>query len=196
MQDFWFFFKEGLYHVLDWNAIDHILFFIVLAVPYAFKNWSLLLRLVTFFTLGHLISLFLATYNIITVSSKLIELLIPLTICITAFSNILNGGKKSGNSTARIFSFTSIFIGLIHGFGFSTYFKMMTHNKTDKLVPLAEYSLGIEAAQLLVVLIILILGFLTHFIFRIPKRDWVLVISSIVIGLTLPLLLENWQNFK
>jgi len=73
MDTFWFYFKEGLFHVLDWNAYDHILFIIVLTVPYTFSSWKRLLSLVTIFTVGHTISLSLSAYDVVKINTTLIE---------------------------------------------------------------------------------------------------------------------------
>ena len=94
MSDFWLYFKLGLEHVLDWKAYDHILFLIVLCAAYNFVSWKRLLLLVTLFTLGHTISLLLANYEVVTVSNKWIEFLIPMTILVAAVFNLFTAGKK------------------------------------------------------------------------------------------------------
>ena len=83
------YFKMGLNHVLDLSAYDHILFLIVLAVVFNFNQWRKALWLITFFTIGHSITLALAAYNIIDVKMEIVEFLIPVTIFITGFTNIL-----------------------------------------------------------------------------------------------------------
>ena len=183
-----FFLKEGLFHVLDWNAYDHILFLVALVVVYDFKNWKKVIWLITLFTIGHTLSLILATYKVISVDTKWIEFLIPVTIIITAVVNILyvkNTTKQLKTSTNLVFA---LFFGLIHGLGFSGYFKMLIGTSESKFIPLLEFALGVEIAQIIVVLIILILGFIFQTFFRFSKRDYVLIISSIVIGIVLPIL--------
>jgi len=187
MDTFWFYFKEGLFHVLDWNAYDHILFIIVLTVPYTFSNWKRLLSLVTVFTIGHTISLSLAAYGVVKINSTLIEFLIPVTILITALYNIFTAGKKGRNAHVGVYLIATLFFGLIHGFGFSTYFKMMTASTENKFLPLLEYTLGIEASQIIIVLLVLMVSFIGQFIFRFSVRDWVMVISAIVIGVAIPI---------
>lgn len=191
MTDFLFYCKEGLFHVLDWNAYDHILFLIVLTVPYAFSSWKKLLYLVTVFTIGHAIALFLAAYEVVAVSSTLIELLIPITIIITAIYNIFTAGKTKRARKLGIYIAATLFFGFIHGFGFSTYFKMMTAGSSSKLMPLLSYTAGIEVAQLAIVLAVLILGFIGQSLFRFSRRDWIMIGSSIVIGVVIPILREN-----
>jgi len=183
-----FFLKEGLFHVLDWNAYDHVLFLVALAVVYDFKNWKKLIWLISLFTIGHTLSLILASYNIVSVDTKWVEFLIPVTIIITAVVNILyvkNTTKQLKTNTNLVFA---LFFGLIHGLGFSGYFKMLIGTSESKFLPLLEFALGVEIAQIIVVLIILILGFIFQTLFRFSKRDYVLIISSIVIGIVLPIL--------
>jgi hypothetical protein len=188
MDSFVFYLKEGLFHVLDWNAYDHILFLIALAVVYDFKNWKKVLWLITLFTIGHTATLVLAAYKIVSVNSNWIEFLIPVTILITALVNIFyakNITKQTKTNTNLVFA---LFFGLIHGLGFSGYFNMIIGKSSSKLIPLLEFALGIELAQIIIVFIILVLGFIFQTIFRFSKRDWVLIISSIVIGVVLPML--------
>lgn len=87
---------------------------------------------------------------------------------------------------------TSLFFGVIHGLGFSSYFKVISAGTESKLLPLLEFALGIEAAQLIVVFIVLILAFLFQGLLGVTRRDWILVVSSIVIGVVLPILMENF----
>src|SRR5690606_18959429 len=123
--------------------------------------------------------------------SQLVEFLIPLTILLTAIFNLFTAGKKANNGRINVLYVATLFFGLIHGLGFSTYFKMISGNTSEKILPLIEFALGIEAAQIIVVLIVLLLAFIFQSIFRFSKRDWVLVISSIVIGFAIPMLVEN-----
>ena len=196
MDSFLFYFKEGLFHVLDWKAYDHILFLIVLTVPYLISNWKKLFTLVTIFTIGHTLTLAMSAYGIIRVNSSLVEVLIPVTILITALYNIFTAGKKNRNLKLGIHLFAALFFGLIHGLGFSTYFKMMTASSDSKLLPLLEYTLGIESAQIIIVLVVLIVSFIGQSIFRFSLRDWVMVISSIVIGVAIPVFQSALSNIN
>ncbi len=191
MSEFWLYVKLGFSHVLDWSAYDHILFLIVLTVGYTFDNWKRILALVTFFTLGHTISLFLATYNVVSVNSKLVEFLIPLTILATALFAVFTAKNTSKDGKMGVLYGATIFFGLIHGLGFSSYFKAISSNVNSKILPLIEFALGVEGAQIVIVLLVLIISFIFQTFFRFSKRDWVLVISSIVIGMVIPMLIAN-----
>lgn len=188
MDNFIFFLKQGIYHVLDWNAYDHLLFLIALAVIYEFKNWRKVLWLITLFTIGHTFTLILAAYKIVSVNSNWIEFLIPVTIIITAIVNILFVKSTTKNTKTNTNLIFALFFGLIHGLAFAGGFKMLIGKSENKLIPLLEFALGIEMAQLIIVFIVLLIGFIFQTIFRFSKRDWVLIISSIVIGITIPIL--------
>lgn len=190
MNDLIFYFKMGLFHVLDFRAYDHILFLIVLAVVYEFKQWQKVLWLVTLFTIGHSITLALAAYGILNIKAALIEFLIPLTIFITGLMNIFTAKKASvGKENQNLFF--ALFFGLVHGLGFSNYFKMMIGKGEDKLIPLLEFALGVEAAQLIIITGILLFGTLIQSIFGVNRRDWILVASSIVIGFAFQMMLNR-----
>jgi hypothetical protein len=188
MSQFWLYFKLGLEHVLDWQAYDHMLFLIVLVVGYGFSSWKRILWLVTLFTIGHTLALFLSVYEIVKVDEDWVELLIPVTILLTALFNIFNAGKNERNRNLNLLHFTTLFFGLIHGLGFSSYFKMITATGESKLLPLLEFALGIETAQVIVVLIVVIAGFILQNVLHVSRRDWILVTSSIVLGIILPIL--------
>ncbi len=194
MNEFWFYLNIGLDHVLNWQAYDHILFLIVLTAPYAFKDWQRVLLMVTLFTVGHSLSLVLSVYGIVKVSSVLVEFLIPLTIFIAALYNVFTAGKVSKSGRISLLLFTALFFGLIHGLGFSSFFKQLTAGMSSKALPLIEFALGIEAAQIIIVLIVLVISFIVQTIFRFSRRDWVLVLSSIVVGMVIPMLIERWPG--
>ena len=190
MNDFLLYSKMGLYHVLDFAAYDHILFLVVLAVVFSFNQWKKVLWLITFFTIGHTITLALSAYGVLKVRMDIVEFLIPTTIFITAIVNILRA-KKSSSGKENINLIFALFFGLIHGLGFSNYFKMMVGREEDKLLPLLEFALGIEVSQVIIVVSILFIGAIFQTIFNVNKRDWILVTSSIVIGFVLPMMINR-----
>ena len=180
----------GLNHVLDFNAYDHILFLIVLAVIFSFNHFKKVMWLVSLFTIGHSITLALSAYGVLTVNMDLIEFLIPVTIFITGVVNIFTAKNSSAGkqNTNLVFA---LFFGLIHGLGFSNYFKMMVGKEDNKLFPLLEFAVGIEAAQIIIILGILCIGTILQHFFRVTRRDWILVCSSIVLGFSIQMLLNR-----
>ena len=191
MDNFIFNVKYGINHVLDLNGYDHILFLIVLATPFLFANWKRVLILVTFFTIGHTLSLILGTYNIVKIGNDIVEFLIPLTILVVALYNVFTAGKRIKQDKLTIILMATLFFGLVHGFGFAREFKMFVGNAESKLILLLEFALGIEIAQIIIVLVVLFMGFLGQTIFRFSKRDWIMVVSAIVVGLVIPMIIQS-----
>jgi cytochrome bd-type quinol oxidase subunit 2 len=131
------------------------------------------------------------------VKSDWVELLIPITIFIAALSNIIFAGKSSKNGTITFIGAVTVFFGIIHGLGFSNYFNTLLPGKsTDKLLPLLEFALGIEVAQIVVVIAVLILAFIAQTLLKFNKRDFNLIMSSFVLGVVVPLIIENpiWKK--
>lgn len=191
LKEFWFNVEYGINHVLDINAYDHVLFLIVLVVAYTFSDWKRVLLLATNFTVGHTLSLILAAYGIVHVNGTLVEFLIPVSILVIAIYNVFTAGKGARKEKVGVLFVTTLFFGLVHGLGFAREFKILVGNSDSKLVSLLEFALGIEIAQLIIVFLALFLGYLFQTVFRFSKRDWVLVVSSIVIGLAIPMVLES-----
>ena len=192
MSEFWIFFEKGLRHILDLSAYDHILFLIALTIPYAFKDWKRLLLLVTIFTIGHTVALLLSVFGVVIIKVNLVEFLIPITILIIAFFNLFTAGKSSKQESISVIGFVTLFFGIVHGLSFAGYFKTLVGGSPQsKLLPLSEFSLGIEASQIIVVFIVLILSYIVQTFFRFSKRDWTLVMSSFVIGVVLPMIIHS-----
>ncbi|MBZ4037214.1 HupE/UreJ family protein [Flavobacterium sp. 17A] len=192
MSQFWIYFQIGLKHVLDINAYDHVLFLIALTVPYLFKDWKKIFLLVSIFTIGHTLALILSVYGIIAIKVNIVEFLIPITILVTALYHLFTAGKTSKDSGVNLVFFITLFFGIIHGLGFSNYFKtILGGSATSKLLPLGEFALGIEAAQLVVVFVVLVISYIVQTVFRFSKRDWALVMSAFIIGVVVPMIIES-----
>jgi hypothetical protein len=192
MSDFMLYMQIGLHHVLDINAYDHILFLTALVVPYNFKDWRKIIILVSVFTLGHTLALVLAVFELVKINVSLVEFLIPITILFTAIANLFKAGKGSGNANITIAIIITLFFGVIHGLGFSNYFNsILAGSPSDKLLPTLYFAVGIELAQMAVVFAVLILSFFVQYFIRNSKRDWILIASSIIIGVVIPMLIES-----
>ena len=192
ISELWIYFEKGLRHILNLSAYDHILFLIALTVPYAFKDWRRLLLLISIFTVGHTLSLMSTVFGVVFIKVNLVEFLIPITILIIAFFNLFTAGKSSKQDRISIIGFVTLFFGIIHGLSFAGYLKTIGGGSPQsKLLPLLEYSLGIEAAQIIVIFIVLILSYIVQTFFRFSKRDWTLVMSAFVIGVVLPMILSS-----
>jgi len=192
MSNFKVYFGLGYDHIMDINGYDHMLFIIALAVVYLLRDWRKILILITAFTIGHSITLALSTLNYILIKAAYIEFLIPVTIGITAFANLFKKERnlKSIRKIQLNYIFALVF-GLIHGLGFSNYLKALLGKSSNILIELLAFNLGLEIGQILVVLIFLIISFIFIELFGVKRRDWILIISSIIIGLSLTLMMET-----
>ncbi|TDQ08758.1 HupE/UreJ family protein [Pedobacter metabolipauper] len=189
MQDFWLYFDLGWHHILDWQGYDHILFIMVLCGMYLLSDWKKVLILVTAFTIGHSITLALSVFKVVTVNTAWIEFLIPVTILITALTNILNKRQKPKHVGYRYF--IALFFGLIHGMGFSNYLKSLLGKSTNIVAELLAFNLGLEFGQIIIVIAVLILSFILIFIVKIKRWDWNFFLSSAIFGISLIMALER-----
>ena len=185
MNQFSIYFQLGFHHIFNWGAIDHILFIIALCLKYQFADWKRILILVTAFTIGHTISLTTSMFGLISYSNAWIEFLITITILITALHNVFN--KKTNYSKGKItFIYASAMVfGLIHGLAFSSDLKMIIGNGELVFLKLLYANIGIEAAQLLFVFILLIINLICLRIVKINFREYTLFISSAIFGIAL-----------
>jgi hypothetical protein len=191
MSEFQLYFQLGKDHILDYaNGYDHILFVIALCSIYLVRDWKKLLILVTAFTVGHSITLALATLEIITVNSDLVEFLIPLTIFITAASNIFRSTDYISDRTTYINYGYALFFGLIHGMGFSNYLRAILGQHRNIASPLFAFNIGLEVGQIIIVTIFLAISFILVDLFNLDRRDWKLVLSSAIAGIALMLMKE------
>ncbi|MBD0298558.1 MAG: HupE/UreJ family protein [Flavisolibacter sp.] len=190
MGDFGFYFKLGWDHIISIDALDHLLFIKVLAAVYTLDEWRQVLILVTAFTIGHSITLALSTLDLIRIDSKLVEFLIPCTIIITAVTNLFQKTFRTG--AIRFNYFLALFFGLIHGLGFANTLRFMLARDQSLGWALFGFNIGLEAGQVMIVLLILIMAQLFLFYLKVLRRDWVLFISAAVFSLALKMALERW----
>jgi hypothetical protein len=194
MNDFPFYFRFGWQHIISRDALDHQLFILALAAIYAIKDWKQVLILVTAFTIGHSLTLFLSVKEIITISSKWVEFLIPCTIVFTAITNLFQ--KKFTPKTIRINYFLALFFGLIHGLGFANNIRLALASDQSLGWGLFGFNLGLEAGQIIVVLIILLISFIVLNILKINRRDWVIFASACAFSIALVTAIERWPFVK
>ena len=189
MEDFGFYFQFGWDHIIDIGALDHIFFIAALAAIYMLKDWKQVLILVTAFTLGHAITMILSSKNLIEVNTGWIEFLIPCTIVVTALSNLFQ--KTFTQRTIRINYFLALFFGLIHGLAYANLIKFMITGEQDFIWSWFSFSVGLEAGQILVVFLILLLAQLFVGIFKLNRRIWVMTVSVAVLIFALKMAIER-----
>ncbi len=190
MSPFQLYFGLGKDHILDYaNGYDHILFVVALCAVYVVRDWRRILILVTAFTIGHSITLALATLEIVPVNSELIEFLIPVTIFVTAVSNLFR--QEENKSNLHLNYILASAFGLIHGMGFSNYLKEIL-GKSDHIVsPLLAFNLGLEFGQIIIVSLFMAIGFIFVDLAGTNRRDWKMIISSAIAGIALILIKDS-----
>jgi hypothetical protein len=192
MSQFRIYFDLGREHILDIaNGYDHILFVIALCVLYQLRDWKQVLVLVTAFTIGHSITLALSTFNIISINVELIEFLIPVTIFITAISNLFKHEDNIYGRSMQLNYFYAAVFGLIHGMGFSNYLKSILGRDKNIVSQLFAFNIGLELGQIIIVVVLLVSGFILTDLFGVSRRDWKMVISSAVAGIALILMKDK-----
>ena len=189
MQDFVFYFPWGWKHIISWDALDHQLFIAALTAIYLLKDWRQVLILVTAFTIGHSLTLALSVFDIVRFNRNWVEFLIPCTIVITAISNLFQ--KKFTPKSIRINYFLALFFGLIHGMGFANAIRITLATGQNIGWGLFGFNLGLEAGQIVIVLIILILSRIVQELLKVNRREWVIFLSAAVLSLALKMAIER-----
>jgi HupE / UreJ protein len=179
MQEFTFYFQMGIEHILTPDALDHILFVTALCLRYLWKDWKKVVVLVTAFTIGHSLTLALSALNIIHFPTRWIEFFIPLTIAATCINNLV---QRKTQQTARLplIYFFALFFGCIHGMAFAGQF-LSLEGKEGLIGHLLAFNLGIEVAQLVVVIIVLFISFLFVQLLKLPGLWWLRGASVVIL---------------
>ncbi|SFE88527.1 HupE/UreJ family protein [Thermoflexibacter ruber] len=189
MSDFQLYLRVGFDHITDPNGYDHILFVMALCAVYQLKDWKKLLILVTAFTVGHSITLALATLKIVRFNTDLIEFLIPITILFTC---LLNFFRKTEIKKDNLRYFFAVFFGLIHGLGFSNYLTALLGQAENITLPLFAFNVGLEIGQLAIVAATLLISFILISFLKVKSREWNLILSGAVAGVALTLVADKW----
>jgi len=192
MSLFELYFKLGLEHIADLKGYDHILFILTLCVVYNLKEWKRVLVLVTAFTIGHSLTLALATLDLLRVDGDLIEFLIPLTIFITALTNLFGGNRTVSPLQHYMKYGAALFFGLIHGLGFSNYLRSLLGAERGLVLPLFSFNVGIEVGQIIIVTIIMLLTKLVVDLLGANRREWHVLLSGAGLGISLVLMIERF----
>lgn len=171
--------RLGFEHILDPKGYDHILFVIALCAIYAIKDWKRVLILVTAFTIGHSLTLALSSLKIVTISSTLVETLIPVTIILTCIYNIAKGVLKHEKATVSYL--LALGFGFIHGLGFSNFFKAMLGKEENIVGPLFYFNIGVELGQIIVVVLTLLLSYLIIDILKVKQKYYNYTLSTIIL---------------
>lgn len=143
--------RLGFEHITDLAGYDHMLFLMVLAAPFIWKDYKALFWMITAFTVGHSLTLALAILNIVPVHKAWIEFLIPITICATALVHFLRPQPQVKPLSYAL----TLGFGLIHGLGFSSFLREMLMGENHIALPLFYFNIGLEIGQILVLTLII-----------------------------------------
>ncbi|MGY9000726.1 MAG: HupE/UreJ family protein [Rhodospirillales bacterium] len=134
----------GITHIFP-KGLDHILF--ILGLFFFSHKFSRLAWQITLFTIAHTVTLALASLELISVPSSIIEPLIALSICYVAIENILQ-------KRIAFLRLVVIFIfGLLHGLGFASVLNEIGLSQTGFIASLIGFNIGVEIGQLGVIVI-------------------------------------------
>ncbi len=198
--EFLVYLRLGFEHLTDLKGYDHLLFIAALCAVYQWRAWRHLLWLVTAFTVGHTLTLALATLRLITLDDTLVEVLIPVTIFVTSLLNIaLPPGATRTFSERRPYAerykyALALGFGLVHGLGFSNFLRAVLGGEESIVLPLFAFNVGLELAQLMVLFIVLFFSTGMVRYARMPARDWALVLSGATAGIALSMILSRLPN--
>ncbi|WP_310397732.1 HupE/UreJ family protein [Hymenobacter sp.] len=184
----------GFLHICTPRAADHLTFLLALCAPYVLADWRRVLALVTSFTVGHSLTLALATLGLVAFNPAVIEALIPLTIMVTALVNLRGANQMLAPRApvlAAVPNALALGFGLVHGLGFSNYLRALLGANSRPIRELFAFNVGVEAGQVLVVVAILLVGAGLLRGLRVARRDWLLTTSGAALGIAAVLLLQQ-----
>ena len=142
----WDFLKLGVSHIL--SGVDHILF--VLSLLLVFVSFRNVLKLATFFTVAHSITLFLSGTGLLTVSPRVSEPLIAFSIAYVAITSVFFAKNKYiGSAYSK--PATVFFFGLFHGLGFAGLLREIQIPPDKFVTSLFSFNVGIEIGQLVII---------------------------------------------
>lgn len=192
MDNFTSFFVTGWHHIVDINAYDHLLFVMTLCAAFKLNQWRQILVIITAFTIGHSVTLVCSALGYIPENPAIIDVLIPITIMLTAVSNIVNYGRTGRLSNKNVKYIIALTFGLIHGLAFASNFKFMMFSD-DIVMPLFAFNLGIEAGQLLIVAIFMVMLYFYSNILKGVHEKWNIFISGAGFGIAATILIDVLQ---
>lgn len=207
--EFLVYLRLGFEHIADMRGYDHILFIVALTAMYPPREWLRVVVLVTAFTVGHTVTLALATLELVRISTVLVELLIPITIMAAAALNVAevewrrrrapDTEAAAGDVVAfeprggRLAKYgLALGFGLIHGLGFSNFLRAALGAESSIVVPLLGFNIGLEVGQIAIVAAVMTATGVATGWLRLPRRGWTLVLSGATGVVAVGLVVERW----
>jgi len=191
LNDFLFWLQIGVEHIADLKAYDHILFLLVLFIPFELSDWKSLLLLVTAFTIGHSITLITSTLSIFSLPTDIVEFLIPVTILATCVQNL----RKLKSDFVKINPLTYLIVllfGFIHGMGFSALLRSLLGSEESIVLPLLSFNIGIELGQILILAVFYLFYFLFRRIFSLNPYNIRFFVSAAAFGIAFIMAAERF----
>jgi len=186
-------FSEGMAHIFCLDAVDHILFLLVLCASYDYSMVKRIFWLVTAFTIGHAFTFILSALGYTPSVRSWAEIMIPFTILITA---IVNWYKPERQKDLRETGKTLIYLltiscGSIHGLAIGSMIRIKLDPGENFISQLIGFNLGVEVAQIAVVVLILATQRYLMGLLRIKLVHWKIGVSGIGFGAALLILLDT-----
>ena len=189
MEEFVFYLKLGWEHIISPSALDHLLFITCLAVVFVPARLKQLIILLTAFTIGHSITLALNVWQVINVNEYLVEILIPVTIVITALINLIRPEMKT--KFYYINYGIALLFGLVHGLGYANTLRFLLSSNQSIGWPLFGFNVGLELGQILVAGVVVLITLLFTRILRLPHTTWIRIVTSIAIITSIYMIIER-----
>lgn len=191
MNPFGLWFGTGLEHILDLSGYDHILFVSLLVLAFPLREWRKLLVLITAFTLGHSLSLALSTTGVVNVPSSLTELLIALTILVSAVYQVIHYKQEKTTNATFIYCIITLF-GVVHGLGFSILLRSLLGQAHGIFLPLLYFNLGLELGQIIIVVLVAGFSLFLTALLKCPYRIYKLILACSVTLISLKISAERF----
>lgn len=180
--------KLGFTHITDLAGYDHILFLVAMCAAFSIQDWRKILILITAFTIGHSLTLVLTALDVIQVNGNVIEFLIAFTIFLTALGNLFL--RSEGKLLTLRYPLALIF-GLVHGMGFSGFFRSLMGKEANILKPLLFFNIGLEIGQIIIVAVLLLLSYFACTLLKLPQKYWRIGLSVLAIALATWMMLQR-----
>ncbi len=186
METFLHAFYNGIWHVFNWPNFTLLLFILAVAVVATFKDWKALLYISLLFTLGVVLGYLASLSEVYKLPADVLNDAHLAILLLFAIFNLTSPGKTI---RAAFRYYLAVLLGLTAGYALknATFSSMFSNTKwTD----FASFTVGIEVAIILGFLGVLLLSWLFANAFKIPKKDFSLILSGAVMGVSALKLLE------
>ena len=178
----------GMAHITDWQGYDHMLYLLALVARFDLRHAGKAALIATSFTVGHSLTLAIASLDLFRLPGDWVEFLIPVTILCTALWNLFS--EDGAGKRQRWTYLMATAFGLIHGLGFSSFFRISRDETAGFIGGLFRFNLGVELGQLLIVAILLATASLIRAL-GISERDQQIFVCGGAVALSLVMALER-----